>query len=150
VAARPTTALAATLLAGLAIAACGGSDDEYGDDFRPVSEQIVSLGQEVGDTIQRAGESTDEELAGDFEDFANELGDLRQELADLDPPDELDDEQDALVAAMGEVRSSLEDIAEAAEQRDAEAASQATVELVQRSSELRDTRQRLAAAVREL
>jgi hypothetical protein len=149
VAARPT-ALAATLLAGLAVAACGGSEDEYGDDFRPVSERIVSLGQEVGDTIQMAGESTDEQLAGDFEDYANELGDLRQELEDLDPPDELDDEQDALVTAMGEVRSSLEDIAEAAEQRDADAARQATVELVQRSSELRDARQRLAESAREL
>jgi hypothetical protein len=50
---------------------------------------------------------------------------------------------------MGEVRSSLDDIASAADEGDPEAAREATLQLIDRSEELRDARQALASAVRE-
>jgi hypothetical protein len=148
---RRATALVALVLVALGAAACGGGgdDDDYGDDFRRVSERIVSLGEDVGEAIETAGESSDRELADDFGGFADELRDLRRELDQLDPPDDLADEQDKLVDAMGAVQASLADIAKAAEQSDPDAARQATIELVERSSDLRDARLALARAVRE-
>jgi hypothetical protein len=148
---RRSTALVALVLVVLGAAACGGGDDDsdaYRDDFGQVSDRIVSLGEQVGQAIETAGESTDEQLATDFGKFEDELRDVRQELEGLDPPDDLADEQDKLVAAIGPVQASLGDIAAAAEQSDPEAARQATIELVERSSDLRDARVTLARAVR--
>ena len=50
---------------------------------------------------------------------------------------------------MGQVRSSLESIASAAEEGDPEAAREATLQLIDDSRELRDARQALGKAVRE-
>jgi hypothetical protein len=149
---RPLTALVIAAIAMLCIAACGGDDGDdqaFQDDFPALTERIQSLGEEVGNTIESAENATDEELANEFENFAQELGNLRQELEDLEPPEDIADERDDLVSAMGEVRSSLEDIAGAAQEGDPEAAREATLELVDRSEELRDARQALGQAVRE-
>jgi hypothetical protein len=149
---RPLTALLLAALAIPGIAACGdddGDSEALRDDFPALNERIVSLGEEVGDTIETAESASDQELAQDFDDFAQELGQVRQELEDLDAPEELADERDDLVTAMGEVRASLEEIAGAAEDGDPEAARQATLELIDRSQELRDARQALTRAVRE-
>jgi hypothetical protein len=149
---RRSTALVALVLLVLAAAACGGGDDDgndaYRDDFKRMSERIVSLGERVGEAIETAGEATDEEIAADFGKFEDELREVRQELDRLEPPDDLADEQEKLVAAIGPVQASLGDIAEAAEQSDPAAARQATIELVARSSDLRDARVALARAVR--
>jgi hypothetical protein len=149
---RPLTALVAVALAALGIAACGGDDGEdqsFQDDFPALSERIQSLGEEVGNTIETAEGASDRELAEEFDDFAQKLGDLRQELEDMEPPEDLADEREDLVSAMGDVRSSLEDIASAAEDGDPEAAREATLELINRSDELRDARRELTSAVRE-
>jgi hypothetical protein len=147
---RPTT-LAALVLTVLGLAACGGNGgaDEYGEEFPRLSERIVTLGEEVGEAIETAAESTDRELADQFDRFAGELGELRRELDELEPPEDLADEQDELAEAMGGVRTSLEDIAAAAERSDPDAAREATIELIERSEELRDARRTLSQAVRE-
>jgi predicted nucleic acid-binding Zn-ribbon protein len=149
---RPLTALVAVGLATLCIAACGGAaggDEAFRDDFPALSERIATLGEEVGTTLETAERASDRELAREFDDFAEEIGDLRQELQDLEPPEDLADERDELVSAIGGVRSSLEEIASAAEEGDPEAAREATLELIDRSAELRDARQELGQAVRE-
>ena len=149
---RLLTALIAIVLALSGLAACGGGDagEEYKEDFPPISRDVVSLGEEVGEAIQNAGDSTDEQLAEDFSGFARRLGELDRRLGELEPPDDLSDEQDDLSTAMGEVRASLEDIADAAEQGNPDAARQATIDLVERSEALREARRRLARAVDEL
>jgi hypothetical protein len=148
---RRLIALTALALAVLGLAACGGDggEDEYGEEFRRLSERIVSLGEDVGETIETAAQSSDRELAGEFDAFAEELGELRREVDELEPPDDLADEQEELTAAMGQVRASLEDIAGAAERSDPQAARQATIELIEQSDELRDARRALSRAVRE-
>jgi predicted nucleic acid-binding Zn-ribbon protein len=145
---RRRTALVVVALAIWGIAACGGGDGEsFEEDFPALSQRIISLGEEVGNAIETADSSTDQQLSDEFDGFAQQLGDLRQELEDLEPPDELTDEREDLVSAMGGVRTSLEDIAHAAEDGDPEAAREATLELVERSDELRDARRELARAV---
>lgn len=133
------------------VAACGGDggSEAFEDDFPALSQRIVTLGEEVGNAIEAAGETTDEELANEFDGFARDLGDLRQELEDLEPPEDVADERDDLVEAMGEVRVSLEEIADAAEESDPAAAREATLELVDRSAELREARQALVRAARD-
>jgi hypothetical protein len=143
--------LAAAGLAGLALGACGGdSEEEYRDEFQPINQEVLKLGEQVGETIEGAGDVSDAQLAEDFGDYAQELGDLQQDLDELEPPDDLAEEQDDLVAAMGEVQGPLEDIAAAAEEGDPQAATEATEDLIQRSLDLRDARRALARAVREL
>jgi predicted nucleic acid-binding Zn-ribbon protein len=148
---RPLTALVLAVLAISGVTACGdddGDDQTFQDDFPALSDRIQSLGEQVGDTLGTAENASDQELANEFDDFTQRLGDLRQELEDLEPPEDLADERDDLVSAMGEVRSSLEDIA-SAEDGDPEAAREATLQLIDRSEELRDARQALTRAVRE-
>jgi predicted nucleic acid-binding Zn-ribbon protein len=146
---RRLTALVVAALAIAAVAGCGGDGEAFEDDFPPLNQRILSLGEQVGNAIETAEGSTDRELTDEFNEFARRLGDLRQELEDLEPPEDLADERDDLVSAMGAVRSSLEDIARAAEDADPEAAREATLELLERSSDLRDAREALARAVRE-
>jgi hypothetical protein len=145
--------LAALFAAGLAVlgaAACDGSaGEDYRDDFVPLSRDIVSLDERVQEAIETAAGSTAEQLAGDFSRYAEALAALRRRIAALDPPEDLAKEQEELVAAMGEVRGSLEDIARKVEQGDIEATEQASLELVARSEELRDARGKLARSVRE-
>jgi TolA-binding protein len=146
-------ALLLAVLAALALGACGGEDGDEGssfqEDYPALSERLVSLGEEVGQAIENANTETDQALADQFGEFAGQLDGLSQDLEELEPPEGLADERDDLVAAMNEVRTSLEGIASAAEDGDVEAAREATLELVEGSRELRDARQTLSRAVRE-
>jgi hypothetical protein len=143
--------LVIAMLALPGVAACGddGESDAFEEDFPALSERIVSLGEEIGNAIETAGETTDRKLAEEFDGFARDLDVLRQELERLEPPEDVADERDDLVEAMGEVRASLEEIADAAKESDPEAAREATLELVDRSAELRQAREALVRATRE-
>jgi hypothetical protein len=146
-------ALLVSALAAVAVAACGGGDstaDTYKDDFPPINRRLVALGSEVGDTIGNAGSSTDQELADDLGREARQLGDLQQQLDDLDPPEDLAGDQDALVSAMDAAQGDLNAIAAAVRDGDVGAAREATRKLIRDSNDLRDSRRRLAAAVAKL
>ena len=140
------------MVASLALVACGGdsAEDEYKEAFPPVSKGVVALGEEVGASIEGAGESSDEQLAEDFDGYAQRLDELEKDLSDLEPPDDLAEDQDALISAIDDVQGSLEQIAEAAQESDADAAREATIGLVEGSTALRDARRKLATAVRDL
>jgi hypothetical protein len=148
---RRLTALVIAAVALLGVAACGGEDESeaFEEDFPALSQRMVSLGERLGNAIETAGETSDDELAERFDRFAGDLGALRQELEELEPPEEVADERDDLAEAMREVGGSLEEIANAAEESDPEAAREATLELIDRSAELREAREALLRATRE-
>ena len=143
--------LAVVGLAALALGACGESAEEkYQNAFPPLSEKLSGLGEDVGKAIQGASGSSDEQLAKDFNNYAQQLGEVQQDLDDLEPPDDLAEDQDELVSAIGDVQGALEGIAEAAEEGDAQSARESTIDLIQGSEDLRATRLKLAGAVKEL
>lgn len=139
------------VLAALALGACGESaEDKYKEDFPPLSQKLAGLGEDVGQSIQGASGSSDEQLADAFAGYAEKLGDVQQDIDELEPPEDLAGEQDELVSAIGDVQGSLEGIAQAANEGDAQAARQATLELIQSSDALRRSRRALATAVNQL
>jgi hypothetical protein len=143
--------LAVVLGLALACAACGeGDEDKYKEEFPPLSRELSGLGPDVGQSLKGASGSSDEQLADDFDNYAEQFGQVQQEIDELEPPDDLAEDQDQLVSAIGEVQGALEDIAEAAGRGDAQAARRATLDLIQSYQDLRSSRSKLSAAVREL
>jgi len=135
----------------LAGAGCGESDeDKYKEEFPPLSRELFGLGKDVGRSIKGASNSTNEQLAADFDNYAEQLGQVQQEIDELQPPDDLAEDQEELVSSIGDVQGALEDIAKAASQGDAQAARRATLDLIQSSEDLRSSRSKLSDAVREL
>jgi hypothetical protein len=141
-----------SVVGAVAVAGCGGksTDETYKDDYPPLSRKIVALGGEVGKAIQNAGNSTNQQLADAFGNFAQRLGDLQNQVDDLNPPKDLEDEQSALVSAMGNVQRDLHDISDAASKGDPKAARAATVQLIKDSPKLASARRTLNRAVDKL
>jgi hypothetical protein len=140
--------LASAALLGAALtlpAGCGENEREaYGEDFRPLSRQIVALGDRVGTAIAQADERTDAQIEREFGALADELGRLGREVEGLDAPDELAGTEEKLLVAMNEAERGLRGIERAAEAGDADAARQSTIELLQASEDLRSSRRKLA------
>jgi hypothetical protein len=137
--------LVGLLLLCLAVAACGGGGDQsYKEDFAPINRGLVALGDEVESGLLTANDAT---LATRFAGYARRLGRLREQLDDLDPPDSLREDHDALLAAIGATRRDLDGIAGAARRSDAAAAKAAATALVRDGARLEEER---AALAREL
>ena len=137
----------AALLAAAALAAGAGcGEDEraaYGEDFRPLSRQIVALGGQVGSSIEGAAGRTDAQLEREFDRLADQLARLRRELERLDAPEELAAVQTRLVEAMRETEQALRGIENAAAAGDPKTARRSTIELLRASADLRDARRKL-------
>jgi hypothetical protein len=139
------------LLIVLALTACGKSpEDKYREEFPKIDRQLVALAADVGEGLRSAGGSDDSALARRFGRYAGRLADLRRRLGDLEVPDRLSKDHDALLAAMAATRRALADVAGAAERGDAAAAREAATRLVREAERLNAARAELAAAVRRL
>ena len=139
------TRLALVLLLCVALTACEkSSDEDYRADYPPIDRGLVALGDDVGEGLRTADDTT---LAQRFSGYARRLGRLRDRLGDLEPPDALERDHQRVLAATGAVRAELGDVAEAAERGDPGAAGAAATRLVRDGARLDQARARLARQV---
>ena len=137
------------LLAGSLQLGCGGDDgtskEDYAKDFKPINDEFLALGREVGTTVQTARGQTDDALAQKFREQSERVGDLKSRLEDIDPPDDYKSDHDKLLDAMGLVQADLMKISTTAAAHDAEGAKAATQKLLADSEQVRVPRRALAA-----
>jgi len=134
----------AALLAAIAIAGCGGSDQPSAADaqsaYKPLRTQIVALGGSIGDAITNAGRQTDVALASTFAALAARGRSAVARLDELDVPKDLVAERNALRDAIDKGTGDLSDIATAARAHDAAAARTAASQLVTDSEQIKQAR----------
>lgn len=129
----------------LAVAGCGGGDDgpsadDANADYRSIDQSIQSFGTELAQALTAASTSTDAQLGQQFDAFSDKSNTLLTDVKNLDVPDDLKSDRDALVAALDDGVEDIEDIAAAVSSKDADAARTAATKLVRDSAAIRDAR----------
>ena len=135
------------LLAALALAGCGQSQKEkYADDFKPLNDRLLLVGEQIGNGLGGAGDQTNAKLASQFAGFASDLEKVNDDIADLDPPKELRDESRALTQRTRTVVRDLRAISQAARAGDRKATTRATLAFGRNAQRLNQAQNRLARA----
>lgn len=135
-------ALVAVLAAG-----CGESDkDKYIDDYKPLNNELIEIGQKLNRAVQNADTQTDAQLAATFERLGDELQQVGDDIADLDTPDDLKDESDRLTRRIDAAVGDINDISKAAATHNEQAAASATVSLGAVAVAINTAQNRLARA----
>jgi hypothetical protein len=135
------------LVAAIALAGCGKSEEEkYADDFKPVNDRLLKVGERIGTRLGDASKQTNARLARQFGGFASDLEKVNGEIAALDPPKDLRDESRTLTERIEVVVKDLEDISEAARSGDPKAAKRAALSFGRHSPPLNQAQNRLARA----
>jgi hypothetical protein len=131
------------------LAGCGGgggsdSSDRFNSEYKTINDQLLQLGTTVSDALQKAPQTTDPMLAGEFSGFANQLDQIKGRLDVLRPSAEVRSQFEALSIAIGKLAGDLRDIAHAATVHDTTGAREATKALVSDSKAAGDARRALA------
>jgi hypothetical protein len=151
-------ALAAALLALGLLAGCGdddgdggngGSDpaaqkEEFDKAYKPINDEVVSIGEDVAQTIQTAKGQSDQALATKFGELSSRVLEQKDRMTDLETPPEYKADVDRLAASLDVVAGDLREISEAAENHEAAEAKTQVQELVRHSVETRTARRALA------
>src|SRR5829696_5679505 len=118
---KPTSPVVALVL--IAVAGCGaGSGDSFTEDYNQAVRPLRELKTDMG---------TD---AAQFDKLAERTGETRDNLADLDPPDDAQDELDRLLAGLERVTADLSAVADAVRSKDPVKQQDAAKRLVQSSA----------------
>src|SRR5918995_3717348 len=112
------------LLVLLVVAGCGGGNDSFTEDYNEAVKPLAELQTGVGSS------------AREFDRLADGTRETRQNLADLDPPDEAQDEMDKLLAGLEGVTRDLSAVADAVRAKDPTEQADAAKQLVESSSEV--------------
>jgi len=123
------------LLVLLAVAGCGGGNDSFTEDYNEAVKPLAELQTGVGSS------------AREFERLADGTRKTRQNLADLDPPDEAQDEMDKLLAGLEVVRRDLSAVADAIRSKDPAEQANAARQLVESSAQVERAEAALQQAV---
>jgi hypothetical protein len=125
----------ALVLVLLALSGCGGSDSSFADDYNQAVRPLSRLGDGLG-TKPAA-----------FERLADGTADTRRNLAKLDPPEDAQDEFDALLARLDEVTRDLTAVASAERSKDVPRQRRAAKRLVRSSDAVETAETALKQAV---
>ena len=123
------------LLVLLVVAGCGGGNDSFTEDYNKAVEPLAELQTGVGSG------------AAEFDRLADKTRQTRQNLADLDPPDDAQDEMDKLLAGLDGVTEDLSAVADAVRAKDPEQQANAAKRLVEASAEVQQAETALQQAV---
>jgi hypothetical protein len=135
------------LLAASALLAsgCGGSkEDDFNNGYKPVDARLVKLENRLAQAGVVARGETNDQLQRQFGGLAREFGAIQRNVDELDAPDDLKSDQEALVQAIGDVQNDLKGIERAASANDLQAAGGATRNLLINFTKLHHARQALA------
>jgi hypothetical protein len=139
-----------TVLAAVALAACGGGDsssksDDYAKDYKPLNTKLLALGRALNSTVVNAREKSNPQLATEFNSLARDGSTIAEELGKLDPPGDEKANLEELVSSLEAIDSTLGRIANAASKNDPKAANAATQTLVKQSAAVNAAQNKVAA-----
>jgi len=105
----------------LLVAGCGGGDDDT--DKETYERQVNEVGQALDRTFDQLGESISssgsaQEAAGKLEEGADSLARAAGDFDEIDPPSDIEDAHDKIVAALKALAEDFREGAEAAKQGD--------------------------------
>jgi hypothetical protein len=143
--------LLAVPLAALALfgGGCGESKEEkYTDAFKPVNGHVNALVRDVSRTVTSAGNKSNRRLARQFAGLADRAGQVQTQVKELDPPDDLRSENQALITALRKSHSALRAVQKTASQNKPRGAAAATLALAATTLEVEGARRQLARKVR--
>jgi hypothetical protein len=123
------------LLVLLVVAGCGGGNESFTEDYNDAVKPLSELGANVGSS------------AGEFDRLAAKTKQTRDNLADLDPPDDAQDEMDDLLSGLEGVTRDLSAVADAVRTKDAAEQADAAKQLVQSSADVQKAETALQQAV---
>lgn len=134
-------------LLAAAAAGCGQSaKDKYIGDYKPLNDQLLKVGQELGRGVAGADKKSDAALARQFSGIAKDLASVNAKIKDLDTPAELKDESATLAKRIDATVKNVEDISKAAKDGDGQGAAAATVRLSSNASKVNIAQNKLAKA----
>lgn len=141
---RPTSLIALLATAAAIGAGCGDSDEPSAEDaqaaYDSLQTRIENLGGAIGAELQAARNQTDAALERAFERLEQRGDAVVQQLRDLEVPDDLTDERNALRDAIERGTQDLGDIVTAVRESDPDAARQAAEDLVTDSQAISEAR----------
>jgi hypothetical protein len=144
---RPIASLL-VLLALVALAGCGGGGSDKSAEFKkgyaPLNDQVLAIGNDLGNALSSAKGETDIALARQFASLTARARRVKTKLEALDAPGKYQAHVAALARALDRAASDLERIAGAARAHDATGARTATEALVRDSPAVRNTRRAVA------
>jgi uncharacterized phage infection (PIP) family protein YhgE len=123
------------LLVLLVVAGCGGGNDSFTDDYNEAVKPLSELKTKVGSS------------AGEFDRLADRTKKTRENLADLDPPDDAQDEMDKLLSGLKGVTRDLSAVADGIRSKDPAQQADAAKQLVKSSTEVQQAESALQQAV---
>lgn len=131
----------------VAVSGCGQSEnDKYIDDYDPLNERLLAIGEKIGRAPLEAGTDSNAKLARRFNRYADDLDRINKDIAALDTPADLMDESEALTRTIGVVIVDLEKIATSAREADQRGAAAATLSLTDHANAVNRAQNRLARA----
>ena len=120
----------------LAVAGCGGdSSDSFTEDYNEAVKPLSELQTNMGTN------------APQFDKLAERTGETRDNLADLDPPEDAQDEMDKLLSGLDRVTEDLSAVADAVRSKDPVKQQDAAKALVESSAEVQQAETALQQAV---
>jgi hypothetical protein len=123
------------LLVLLVLAGCGGGNDSFTEDYNDAVKPLSELGANVGSS------------AGEFDRLAAKTKQTHDNLADLDPPDDAQDEMDKLLSGLEGVTRDLSAVADAVREKDPAQQAEAAKQLVKSSTQVQQAEAALQRAV---